>query len=61
MRDGMGSTSSSDRPFLGASFLNSSASPSTRFMCLSKAINLQQAACGVNEPDDMCSSSFKHG
>jgi hypothetical protein len=34
-------TSSSGIPFLGGSFLNSSASPSTRFMCRSKAINLQ--------------------
>ena len=34
-------TSSSVLPFLGGSFLNSSASPSTRFMCLSKAMNLR--------------------
>lgn len=47
MWDRMSYTSSSDLPFLGASFLNSSASPSTRFMCLSKAINLQQRACDV--------------
>ena len=36
-------TSSSVLPFLGGSFLNSSASPSTRFMCLSKAMNLRGA------------------
>lgn len=28
-------------PFFGGSFLNSSASPSTRFMCLSYAMNLR--------------------
>ena len=31
----------SDLPFLGGSFLNSSASPNTRFICRSKAMNLQ--------------------
>jgi hypothetical protein len=35
--------SSSDLPFLGGSFLYSSASPSTRFICLSNAINLRKA------------------
>jgi hypothetical protein len=34
-------TSSSDLPFLGGSFLNSSESPNTRFMCRSYAMNLQ--------------------
>ncbi len=34
-------TSSSERPFLGGSLRYSSASPNTRFMCLSNAMNLR--------------------
>ncbi len=37
----MARTSVSAWPFLGGSFLNSSESPSTIFMCLSKAMNLR--------------------
>lgn len=38
---GKGRTSVSDLPFLGGSFRNSSASPSTKFMCRSNAMNLR--------------------
>lgn len=54
----MGRTSSSERPFLGGSVRYSSASPSTRFMWRSKAMNLSAVRKqAVSKEVVLCSTS----